>query len=209
MNELELRQITINDGLWQPWLDLNAQTAILYQWDQLEESRCIDNSRLIAEGREGFREGWFFADSDAFKWLDAASRAYATHPSQALKTRIDTLIALIGATQTADGYVYTYNQFHFPGVRWENLQIEHELYCHGHLVEAGVSHYQASGERTLLDVACKAADLLVETFMHAGPEGAGGHEEVELALIKLYRVRPSQPPGLCTPRLQYPHLHVR
>jgi DUF1680 family protein len=82
MNELEARQVLVNDGFWQPRLELNALTAILYQWDQLEKSRCIDNFRLIAESREGFREGWFFADSNAFKWLDAASRAYATHPAR-------------------------------------------------------------------------------------------------------------------------------
>lgn len=187
VQELQIRQVEISAGFWAPRLDINAQAAILHQWDQLENSACIDNFRLVAEGKPGFREGRFFADSDAYKWLDAACRVYVSHPSADLKERIDGLIALIGATQTKDGYIYTYNQFHFPEVRWTNLQIEHELYCHGHLIEAAVSHFQATGERALLDIAEKAAGLLVRVFGDAGPEGTGGHEEIELALIKLYR----------------------
>jgi hypothetical protein len=72
-------------------------------------------------------------------------------------------------------------------VRWTNLQIEHELYCHGHLIEAAVSHFQATGRRDLLGIAEKAADLLVREFGGAGPERTAGHEEIEIALIRLYR----------------------
>ena len=72
MEELTVQQVHIEDDFWKPRLEMNAQTAILHQWEQLEKSYCINNFRLVAEGKEGFREGWFFADSDAFKWLDAA-----------------------------------------------------------------------------------------------------------------------------------------
>jgi DUF1680 family protein len=188
MMEVDAQQVTITDPFWRPRQERNARRALLHQWEQLEKSGSIENFRLRAEGKEGLREGWFFAGSDVHKWLDAASRAYAAYPSAELAQRIDALIDLLGTAQAKDGYLYTYNQIHFPGVRWANLQIEHELYCHGHLIEAAVSHFQATGKRTLLAIAEKAAGLLVRDFSGAGPEATPGHEEIELALIKLYRV---------------------
>ncbi len=188
MKELELRSVRIADSFWGQRLQMNAREALQHQWDQLEESGCIDNFRLLAEGKPGFRTGWFFADSDAYKWLDAASRVAATHPSIELSDRINAFVDLIRKAQADDGYLYTYNQLHFPGQRWANLQIEHELYCHGHLIEAAVSHYQATDQRTLLDVGEKAADLLVRDFAGAGPERTPGHEEIEIALLRLARV---------------------
>jgi len=192
MGELPAKQVQINDGFWGKRLQVNAEKAIYHQWEQLETTGCIENFRLVADGKEGFREGYFFADSDAFKWLDAAARVYAQAPCDRLKSLMDDFIALIGRAQDEDGYLYTYNQALFPDIRWINLQIEHELYCHGHLIEAGVSHFEATGERSLLEIACKAADLLVAVFSGAGPEGTPGHEEVEIALIRLYRVTQNQ-----------------
>ena len=100
---------------------------------------------------------------------------------------MDELIALLAHAQTEDGYLFTYNQIHFPGQRWVNLQIEHELYCHGHLIEAGVSHFEATGRRELLKHCIKAADLLVHEFLDAPHDRTCGHEEIEIALIRLYR----------------------
>jgi DUF1680 family protein len=188
MQELDVHQVKISGGFWQPRLEMNARQAIWHQWEQLERSRSIDNFRLLAEGKPGFREGWFFAGSDAFKWLDAASRIYAAYPSRRLAEQMDTFITLIEGAQAPDGYLYTYNQIHFPEVRWTNLQIEHELYCHGHLIEAAVSHYQATGRHRLLDVAEKAAGLMVREFLGGGPERTPGHQEIEIALVRLYRV---------------------
>ena len=117
MQELSARQVHINDSFWSPRLEINATNAIFHQWRQLEATLCIDNFRIAAGEKDGFREGWFFADSDAYKWLDAASRVLALHPDPELAALVDSLIDLI----------------------------EHELYCHGHLIEAGVSHYEATG----------------------------------------------------------------
>ncbi|HLO31555.1 MAG TPA: beta-L-arabinofuranosidase domain-containing protein [Anaerolineales bacterium] len=187
MQELTTRQVNITDSFWSPRLAVNAQKAIFHQWEQLEATRCLDNFRIAAGEKDGFREGWFFADSDAYKWLDAASRIYALHPDPQLASLMDSLIALIGRAQMPDGYLFTYNQIHFPGQRWINLQEEHELYCHGHLIEAGVSHYEATGRRDLLDICLKAADLLVRDFLNASNDKTCGHEEIELALVRLYR----------------------
>jgi uncharacterized protein len=188
MQEFRARDVTITDSFWSPRLAVNAKKAIFHQWDQLEATGCIDNFRIAAGEKDGFREGYYFADSDAYKWLDAASRIYVLQSDARLAALMDSLIALIARTQMEDGYLFTYNQIHFPGQRWVNLQIEHELYCLGHLIEAGVSHFEATGRRDLLDICCKAADLLVRDFLNASNDKACGHEEIEIALIRLYRV---------------------
>jgi DUF1680 family protein len=188
MQELSARQLKINDSFWSPRLAVNAEKAIFHQWKQLEASRCIDNFRMAAGEKDGFREGFYFADSDAYKWLDAASRIYALHADPELASLMDSFIALLARAQMSDGYLFTYNQIHFPNQRWVNLQVEHELYCHGHLIEAGVSHYQATGRRDLLDLCIKAADLLVRDLLNASNDKTCGHEEIEIALNRLYRV---------------------
>jgi uncharacterized protein len=188
MLELSALQVNITDSFWSPRLLVNAQKAIFHQWKQLEATNCINNFRLAAGEEDGFREGWFFADSDAYKWLDAASRIYALHADPGLASLMDSVIALLARAQMPDGYLFTYNQIHFPDQRWVNLQVEHELYCHGHLIEAGVSHYEATSRRDLLNICVKAADLLVRDFLDASNDKTCGHEEIELALIRLYRV---------------------
>jgi hypothetical protein len=188
MNELTPRQVKIADAFWSPRLTVNARQAIFHQWRELEKSGCLDNFRLVTGDKDGFREGWFFADSDAYKWLEAAARIHAAAPDEPLKALMNECIDLFTRSQATDGYLFTYNQLHFPGQRWVDLQVEHELYCHGHLIEAGVAHREATGEITALNVAIKAADLVVRDFLNAGPEKTCGHEEIEIALLRLYRV---------------------
>jgi DUF1680 family protein len=188
MEEISPAQVTISDSYWTPRLLTNARISIVHQWRQLEATRCIDNFRIAAGLKKGFREGWFFADSDAYKWLDAAARIYASWPSKDIKAEMDSFIALLARAQMEDGYLFTYNQIHFPGDRWGNLLIEHELYCHGHLIEAAVSHFQATRDSSALNIARKAADLLVRDFLTADADKTSGHEEIEIALLRLYLV---------------------
>jgi len=182
-----LPRTRIAPGFWYDRLEVNATSAIFHQWEQLEASGCIDNFRIAAGEVAGLREGWFFADSDAHKWLDAAARIFASHPDPRLAALMDDFILLIGRAQQLDGYLFTYNQIHFPSVRWANLQIEHELYCHGHLIEAGVSHFESTGRTDLLDVARRAADRIVADFLEKGPPHTPGHEEIEIALLRLHQ----------------------
>jgi DUF1680 family protein len=146
MNEISIQNVKIADGYWSRWQEINATRAIFHQWKMLEASGCIDNFRIAAGEKEGLREGWFFADSDATKWLDAAARVERNQHDEELCKLMDSLIDLIEKAQCEDGYLFTYNQIHFPGQRWVNLQIEHELYCHGHLIESGVLHFEATGK---------------------------------------------------------------
>jgi uncharacterized protein len=188
MHEFPANNVTLTNGFWLEKQQLNAQKAIFHQWNMLEASGCIDNFRIAAGEKEGLREGWFFADSDATKWLDAASRIERNQHDPDLYKIMDEFIHILSKAQCQDGYLFTYNQIHFPSQRWVNLQIEHELYCHGHLIEAGVSHFEATKRKDLLTIAQKAADLLVCEFLNAGPEYTPGHEEVEIALIRLWKV---------------------
>ncbi len=188
MREPSLQDTQLKGGFWAQKDQLNCEKAIFYQWHQLEQTRCIDNFRIAAGIKEGFREGFFFSDSDAYKWLDAASRVLLHHPDKNLYQLVDDFIAILEKAQQPDGYLYTYNQIHFQGAHWVNLQIEHEFYCLGHLIEAGISHFEATHEERLLNVGKKAADLLVRSFATAGPDFTDGHEEIEIALIKLWRL---------------------
>jgi uncharacterized protein len=193
MKETNPTQVVIKDPFWSPLLEVNATRSIYHQWQMLEASGCIDNFRIAAGEKEGFRLGWFFADSDAYKWLDAAARIERNHHDAKLCKLMDDFISLLSRTQMKDGYLFTYNQVHFPGQRWVNLQVEHELYCHGHFIEAGVSHYQATGLEDLLKIARKAADLIVKDFLQGGPADTPGHEEIEIALLRLHEVTGHRP----------------
>jgi len=187
MKELPFQKVNIADDFWTPRLDVNKEAALYHQWDQLEKTHCIDNFRIAAGQTEGFRKGYFFSDSDAYKWLDAASRVVAIAPSTKLGELMDAFIDLIDKCQMEDGYVFTFNQIHFPGRRWANFQIEHELYCMGHLIEAAISHFEATGQAGLLTIAEKTAGLLVKDFAEGNSKQTSGHPEIEIALIKLYR----------------------
>lgn len=189
MHEILYTKVKIQDHFWSPRLEMNAHQALLHQWQQLENSGCIQNFRLVTDKTTAdFRKGWFFADSDAYKWLEAAIIGYAQFPDAELLAHIEGFITLIHAAQQPDGYLYTYNQLLFPDSRWENLQIEHELYCHGHLIEAAVSHFQVTADNSLLDVGIKAANLIVDTFLGKGSLFTPGHEEIEIALLRLFEV---------------------
>jgi DUF1680 family protein len=183
----------ITNGFWGERLEVNGHSAIFHQWEQLEASGCIENFRIAAGDVDGLRTGFFFADSDAYKWLEAASRIFASFPDPKLASLIDEFIALLKRAQQPDGYIFTYNQIHFPGTRWVNLQIEHELYCHGHLIEAGVSHFLSTDRIDLLDIVRRAADRVVVDFQGKGAEHTPGHEEIEIALLRLYQITHHQP----------------
>ena len=143
--------------------------AIFHQWEQLEASGCIENFRIAAGEVGGLAQGLVLCGFGCLQ-MAGCRRPHLGRiaPIRALRLLMDDLIALLARAQLPDGYLFTYNQIHFPGTRWQNLQIEHELYCHGHLIEAGVSHYEATGRTDLLDIARRAADRIVADFSGQG-----------------------------------------
>jgi uncharacterized protein len=145
----------------------------------------------------GFRQDWqpgmgplpyAFWESDSAKWLEAASYSLATHPDARLEALVDEAIAFFLTMQQPDGYLNVWFTRIEPERRWTNLRDYHELYCAGHLIEAAVAHFHATGKRVLLDAVCRYADYIDATFgaEEAKKHGYCGHEEIELALIKLY-----------------------
>ncbi len=130
----------------------------------------------------------YFWDSDVAKWIEAVSYSLASHPDPALEAQLDDVIALVVSAQQPDGYLNVYFTVVEPEKRWINLRDCHELYCAGHLIEAAVAHFQATGKRTLLDAMCRYADYIDTVFgtEEGKKRGYSGHEEIELALVKLY-----------------------
>jgi DUF1680 family protein len=179
--------VTIHDSFWSPRQEMNRTASIPLNLAMLEKSGNIKNLELAAShATKGFI-GPVFMDSDVYKALEAASYSLATHPDPALELRIDEIVSKLAAAQLADGYLDTYYIVKEPGRRWTNLRDNHELYCAGHLIEAAVAHFRATGKTNLLHVATKLADHIDATF---GPDermGYCGHPEIELALVKLWR----------------------
>ncbi len=185
--EPPLTRVKVSGGFWGGRCAMNRDNALFYQWDQLGQTGSVDNFRIVAGMKKGFRKGFFYNDSDVHKWAEAAAVALAAGTHDNLAKLLDEYIDIVRRAQTDDGYLFTYNQFHFPGDRWKNLQIEHELYTHGHLIEAGIALSKATGRNDLLEIARKAADLVVRDFTGAAPVMTPGHEEIEIALIRLFR----------------------
>ncbi|MGD0260296.1 MAG: beta-L-arabinofuranosidase domain-containing protein [Verrucomicrobiota bacterium] len=182
------KDVIIQDSFWAPRRETNRVASIPFSLQKLEEAGNLENMRLAARGAtNGFR-GPVFMDSDLYKALEAASCSLATHPDPALEKQLDNIISLLAAAQQPDGYLNSYFTVKEPGRRWTNLRDCHELYCAGHMFEAAVAHYQATGKTTFLNVATRYADYIDSVF---GPPpkrlGYPGHPEIELALIKLWR----------------------
>lgn len=193
----DFRKIHLKDAYWDTVISLIQDTMIPYQWEVLhdhlegvEPSHVIHNFQIAAGLRQGEFGGMVFQDSDLSKWLEAASYSLQLRPDAELESRMDEAIALLGQAQRPDGYLDTYYMIKEPDKRWTNLLHGHELYCAGHMIEAGVAHYLATGKKTLLDIVCKFADY-IDTVFGREPgklRGYPGHPEVELALVRLYDV---------------------
>ena len=198
----EMTNVTVTGGFWLPRFETNRLVTVKTDFDKCELAR-IPNFRRAAAHESGTFKGIPFDDSDVYKVIEGAAYTLATHPDAELEKYVDGVIAAIAGAQERDGYLYTARTLHFNygtkngkvnygmmgPVRWSNLAHSHEFYNVGHMYEAAVAYLEATGKRTLLDVAIKSADLIERTF---GPDPSqlkdvSGHEEIELALCKLYR----------------------
>lgn len=183
-----MTDVRITDAFWQPRMETNRTISIPHILRQNEQTGRVANFLKAARQLDGPYKGQRYNDTDVYKAIEAASLALALAPDPALEAELD-------RAQEPDGYIYPARTIDPkrtpPGVgpeRWSYLHTSHELYNFGHLYEAAVAHFQATGRRTLLDVAIKNADLVCRTFGPGRRLEAPGHEEIELALVKLYRV---------------------
>jgi DUF1680 family protein len=195
--------VHMTDSFWAPRIEINRTVTIPYAFKECEITGRVANFERAAEalrGQLGEKDrklpGYPFDDTDIYKIIEGASYALSVHRDAQLEAYVDQLIAKIAAAQEQDGYLYTartIDPLHphpWAGpARWENEEIlSHELYNAGHLFEAAVAHYQATGKRTLLEVALREANLLCNTFGPGKRTIWPGHQIVEMGLVKLYRV---------------------
>jgi DUF1680 family protein len=192
---VKFTEVNIEDDFWLPRLETNRKVTLPFNFRKCEETGRIENFEIAAGMKQGEHIGIRFNDSDVFKIMEGAAYSLANHPDPELDRYMDDLIAKIAAAQEDDGYLYTARTINpekparaAGEVRWSFLDQNHELYNVGHMYEAAVAHFQATGKRNFLDIAIKNADLIANTF---GPDlqyGFPGHQEIEIGLVKLYRV---------------------
>lgn len=187
-------QVAIHDQFWQPRIQTSVNVTIPYDFKKSEETGRIDNFSRAGGLMEGEHEGIFFNDSDVFKIIEGAAYALQIAPNPELEAYVDDVIDKIGAAQEDDGYLYTARTINPDNVnercgpeRWSNLRVNHELYNVGHMYEAGVAYYQATGKRKFLDICLKNADLIDAVFGEDKLRDVPGHQEIEMGLVRLYR----------------------
>jgi DUF1680 family protein len=180
-------KVNITDAFWRPKIDLVATKtldACIYQ-TEVKTAR-IRNFEKVARNQGEKHEGIFYDDSDVFKALEAMAYSLQTHPSKTMEGKCDEWIDKIAAAQQSDGYLNTYYTLTAPDKRYSDMSM-HEDYNNGHLIEAAVAYYEATGKRKLLDVAIRWADHFDRIFGPGKRHWVTGHQELELALVKLYR----------------------
>ncbi|WP_221583624.1 beta-L-arabinofuranosidase domain-containing protein [Microbacterium sp. G2-8] len=188
LRPLSIPDVTIDDSFWAARREIVRASTLPQQERQLRApGQQFDALRL--EWRPGDDEPHIFWESDVAKWIEAASYVLAREDDARLDASVDEAIELLAGAQQDDGYLNTYFTVVRPGERFTDLQDAHELYCAGHLIEAGVAHHEATGKTSLLDIVCRYADLIDREFGPGGPAEGGydGHQEIELALMKLHR----------------------
>lgn len=194
-SEINVKQVQIQDGFWSEIQNRMIKVVIPFQEKVLNDqvpgvpkSHAVENFRIAAGLSEGEFYGMVFQDSDVAKWLEGVAYSLAVRPDPELEARADAIIDIIEQAQQPDGYLDTYFIIREPERRWQNLEECHELYCAGHMMEAAAAYYQTTGKEKLLRVTERLADHIVSRFGEGKERGIPGHQEVEIGLMKLYRV---------------------
>jgi uncharacterized protein len=182
------RSVEVRDTFWSGRQATNRTVTVPHLFAMLREHGYVSNFERAAQGLEGGYRGPVYMDSDVYKSLEAAAYVLGAGGGSGLEADFEAWVERIRRAQQPDGYVNTYYAVNRKP-RFTNLQDHHEIYCAGHLIEAGVAHFEATGSRSLLDVAVRYADLLARTFGDGPGQRAGypGHPEAELALFRLGR----------------------
>lgn len=199
---VNIQQVKLTDEFWLPIIKKVQEKTIEYAIQKCEEEGRMDNFLIAGKQKEGNVKGQMpFDDTDVYKIIEGASNTLISEPNPKLEKLLDSLIGIIKIGQEKDGYLTTWRTINpakppapwvpvIEGKRWESLQISHELYNSGHMIEAAVVHFEATGKRNFLDIAIKNADLLVKTFGDGKDQvqGVPGHQIVETGLVKLYQI---------------------
>ncbi|SFC65232.1 glycoside hydrolase family 127 protein [Flavobacterium phragmitis] len=184
---INFSKVKITDSFWQPRLKNHAASTLNTCIAQIESNTGRLTNFVNAGKRSGKHSGIFYDDSDVYKALEGISYTLINNPDPKLEQTADDWINKIASAQLSDGYINTYYTLTGLDKRWTNMD-KHEMYCAGHLIEAGVAYYQATGKRKLLDVGEKMVKHMMSIFGEGKRHWVPGHEEIELALVKLYSV---------------------
>ncbi|MHA1683931.1 MAG: glycoside hydrolase family 127 protein [Promethearchaeota archaeon] len=181
---VSLEQVDITGGFWLMRQVTNREASIPSVYDQLKRTGRID---CFDPGYRGFRHKFY--DSDTAKWIEAACYSLKKSYDAELEGNVERVINLMINCQEPDGYLNSFFRFVMPGNRWKNLRDDHELYCAGHLMEAAVAHYEFGMKKHFLDIISRYADYINSVFGRGEGQirGYPGHEEIELALVRLFR----------------------
>jgi DUF1680 family protein len=175
-------------GFWGKRIKILHDVTLPEQYRLLEETQRLYNFRRAAGKVKGDYYGFFFNDTDVYKWQEAVSFSFASYGrDENLEKILDQTIEEVAEAQDEDGYLDTYFTFERKKDRWTNLKDMHELYCAGHLIQAGIAHHRTTGKDTLLNIAKRFADHIDNVFGPGKKEGTCGHPEIEMALVELYR----------------------
>ncbi len=192
LQPVPVQAVHLGDGFWASRRSVTTDRSLPTMLQLLEEHGVVDNFRRLAGHPEIPRKGPLYTDSDLYKWMEAASWALASNETsdadkQKLSSELDTLIPIVAAAQEPSGYLNTYFVGDKVRLRFTDLTRSHEDYCLGHLLQAGIAYYRATGNRSLLNIGIKFADYIVENFGPTKRPFVTGHPELEMALVELYR----------------------
>lgn len=184
INQVDFSDVKITDNFWAPRLEKHLSSTLPVCIDQIEnKTGRIRNFELATNG-EGEHSGIFFDDSDVYKAMEGMAYALANRRDSKLESKLDEWVDKIAACQQSDGYINTFYTLTGLRNRWTDMD-KHEMYCAGHLIEAGVAYYKATGKRKLMDVGIRMAEHCMSLFGVGKGHWVPGHEEIELALVKL------------------------
>ena len=186
MKPVSFENVSIVDGFWQKRISTAGEKTVWACIEECERTHRIDNFRRAAGLQEGGFTGIFFDDSDVYKVLEGVAYTLENSPSEALEKKADEIIDAICAAQQEDGYLYTYFILNTPENRWTDMNY-HEAYCLGHMIEGAVAYARATGKEKWLNAAKRAVEQMMSVNGKNGAHWVTGHEEIELALVKLYR----------------------
>lgn len=178
-------QVNIQDEFWSPRLQKHATATLDVCMDQIENQTARIQNFERAASKTGQHEGIFFDDSDVYKAMEGMAYSLVNNPNPNVEQKLDEWIDKIAAAQQPDGYLNTYYTLTGLDKRWTNMD-KHEMYCGGHMIEAAIAYHQATGKRKFLDVAIRFANHLNDVFGEGKRQWVPGHQEIELALVKLY-----------------------
>jgi DUF1680 family protein len=184
---MPIRAVTMGDGFWAQRMRTNVEDSIPTLLALLEEHGVVDNFRRLSGRKNQGRRGPLYTDSDLYKWMEAVAFVLQSGDRPQLHETLDKIIDDVVAAQEPSGYLNTYYVGERAKLRFSEMYRSHELYCLGHLLQAGIAYYRATGNRKLLDGGIKYADYVLHTL---GPEkkpAVTGHPEFEMALVELYR----------------------